>query len=133
MKTKLALLLIGAGLVVSGYLVFQSNNPEAVVCSIGGGCETVLTSRYAKFLGMPVADFGLVWYLISLLLVWRIWIKKRWPVWFFRAWTTIGLVVSLYLLYLEKYVIHAYCTWCLVSLGLVGLLFILSFFTTREP
>lgn len=132
MKTKLRLLLIAAGLVVSGYLAFKSSDPGAVVCSIGGGCETVLTSRYAKLLGMPVADFGLVWYLISFLLAWQIWIKQNWPVWFFRAWTAIGLSVSLYLLYLEKYVIHAYCTWCLVSLAFVGLLFILSFFTTKE-
>lgn len=131
-KTRILLLLAAAGVVVSGYLVLKSSDPSGVICSIGGGCETVLSSKYAKFLGQPVAGYGLLWYIGTLALIWVTATKRIIPWLWFQLWATIGLVCSLYLLYLEAFVIHAYCTWCLVSLALVSLIFIMSFVRTKE-
>ena len=131
MKQRILVVLIVAGMLVSGYLLWKSADPSSVTCSIGGGCETVLSSSYSKFLGIPVAGFGLVWYLVALALVWLTLFRRIWAELPLQAWAVGGLAFSLYLLYLEKYVIGAYCTWCLVSLGLVILIFTLIFATKK--
>ncbi|MCR4307254.1 MAG: vitamin K epoxide reductase family protein [Candidatus Berkelbacteria bacterium] len=128
MRQRLLIILMMAGILVSGYLLLKTNDPSSVVCSIGGGCETVLSSQYAKLYGLPVAGLGVFWYLAALVLVWLVYFKRIWAELPLRIWSIGGLAFSLYLLYLEKYQIGAYCTWCLVSLGLVilinGLIFI---------
>jgi uncharacterized membrane protein len=112
-------ILAAAGLLVSIYLTFKTYDPSSVACSIGGGCETVLSSDYAKILGIPVSVFGILWYVIQLGLIYFLLVKKSSSPSLLRIWAALGLVFSLYLLYLEAFVIHAYCTWCLVSLAIV--------------
>jgi len=128
---RILLLLIVAGVLVSAYLVYKAGDPSSVACSIGGGCEKVLSSEYAKLYGYSVALYGLVWYLAGLILVWLVYIRRIWTKSIFQLWALGGLGFSLYLLYLEAYQIHAYCTWCLVSLGLVTLLTALSFVKSK--
>ncbi|MDP3992712.1 MAG: vitamin K epoxide reductase family protein [bacterium] len=128
MRQRLLIILVMAGILVSGYLLLKTSDPSSVVCSIGGGCETVLSSPYAKLYGLPVAGLGVFWYLAALVLVWLVYFKRIWAELPLRVWAIGGLAFSLYLFYLAKYQIGAYCTWCLVSLGLVvlinGLIFI---------
>jgi len=82
--------------------------------------------------GFPVAGLGIVWYLVALLLVWLVYFKRTWAILPFQLWAVAGLGFSLYLLYLEKYKIGAYCTWCLVSLGLVILIFLVVFAKKKQ-
>ncbi len=131
MRSKFLVVLIVAGALISGYLLWKTSDPATVTCSIGGGCETVLSSPYAKFFGFPIAGLGLIWYLAALALVWLVYIRRIWAELPLQIWTAGGLAFSLYLLYLEKYRIGAYCTWCLVSLGLVVLIFTLIFAKKR--
>ena len=70
MRQRILVVLIVAGMLISGYLLWKSADPASVACSIGGGCETVLSSSYSKLFGFPVAAFGLFWYLAGLALVW---------------------------------------------------------------
>src|SRR3989338_9361244 len=128
MRSKILTLLAVAGAVVSAYLYLKTFDPSSVICSVGGGCETVLSSQYAKIFDFPVAGLGLVWYLALLALIWLVYFKRVWAELPVQIWGLCGLLFSLYLLYLEHFKIHAYCTWCLVSLGIVvlinGLIFI---------
>ncbi len=75
---------------------------------------------------------GIFWYLAALILTWLVYFKRIWAELPLRIWAIGGLAFSLYLLYLEKYQIHAYCTWCLVSLGLVVLINGLIFFKKKK-
>lgn len=122
MKQKALTILAVAGLIIAGYLLFKTSDPSSVVCSVGGGCETVLSSQYAKMFGLPTAGFGVIWYAFALILIWLVYFKRIWVELYFRIWAIGGLVFSLYLLYLERYQIHAYCTWCLTSLAIVVLI-----------
>lgn len=122
------LLVLGvAGVLVSAYLTYKTSDPSGVVCSLGGGCETVLSSKYSKLFGIPVSAFGLLWYVAMLGVTWWIFFKRIWSSSIAVIWALAGLFFSLYLLYLEAFVIHAYCTWCLVSLGLVVIINIMVF------
>lgn len=102
-----------AGLVASGYLVVVHFMGEAPVCGPVKGCETVTTSEYSMMLGIPVAVFG---FGLSLVLVgcaiawWRT--ADRRPLLAAYGLLLLGTLAVAYLTYLELFVIHAICAWC---------------------
>jgi uncharacterized membrane protein len=104
-------------------------------CTIGS-CETVNTSKWSRFLGLPVAAWGLLFYLdvfllsllgtlgrfedqpaISIALV---------------AQAAIGVLFSAWLTYLELGVIHAICIWCVTSAVIVTLILVVGIADLRE-
>jgi uncharacterized membrane protein len=125
-----------AGIFIGTYLtLFKLGMIGQLSCSVGS-CETVNTSKWSMFLGLPVAGWGVFFYvsvfafalvgttqrfdqskLISLLLV---------------GWSAVGLIFSAWLTYLELAVIHAICIWCVVSAVLVVLIFGLSTLDLRD-
>lgn len=104
-------------------------------CSFGS-CETVNTSRWAVFLGFPVAAWGVFFYLdvFALALVGTLSRFENSPIvsWLLVVWSAVGLVFSAWLTYLELAVIHAICIWCVVSAALVTAIFVLSIADLRE-
>jgi uncharacterized membrane protein len=89
-----------------------------------GGCETVQASRYAVFLGLPVALYGVVGYgallVVSLAATHPTLAGRRGPDVFVAVLATLGLGFTLYLTGLEAFVIHAFCRWCLGSAALIA-------------
>jgi uncharacterized membrane protein len=114
---------------VSGYLVVVRFLGEAPVCGPVRGCETVTTSEYATVLGIPVALYGLGLAIVLVacaVLWWRT--ADRRPLLIAYGLLLIATLVVAYLTYLELFVIHAICAWCvtfavtiLVSLGITAL------------
>src|SRR5262245_23592750 len=52
------------GVALTGYLSWAAFSGGGVQgCSVGGGCDAVLTSRWATLLGLPTAFWGLLAYL----------------------------------------------------------------------
>ncbi len=101
-----------AGIVVAGYLTWVHFDDAALVCVVGGGCETVQESEYAEIAGIPVAALGLVAYAMVLgLVVWDA------PAARLGAATIalVGLLFSMYLLVLQIFVIDAICVWCMAN------------------
>ena len=106
-----------------------------LTCSIGS-CETVNTSRWARFLGMPVAGWGVFFYL-DVLIISIIGIQpvvSHSPVisWLLVVWTGIGVLFSAWLTYLELFRIHAICIWCVTSAVIVVVIFAISLADLRE-
>lgn len=104
-------------------------------CSIGS-CETVNTSRWARFLGMPVAGWGVFFYL-DVLIIAIIGIQpvvSHHPVisWLLVVWTGIGVLFTAWLTYLELFRIHAICIWCVTSAVIVLAIFALSVADLRQ-
>ena len=103
------------GVIDAGYLTIKHLTDEPVPCSIVAGCETVLTSSYAAFNGIPLAAFGAVAYFIAFSLAILAAYGNR------LMWTLFGVQVVLmsiftvWLLYLQAYVIGAFCQFCLIS------------------
>ena len=105
------------GLLISGYLTWVHYAGVAPVCVGGsGGCETVQASSYATILGVPVAVLGLVGYsglLLAALL------RGEAGVYLGLLVALVGTLFSAYLTYLELFVIHAICEWCVASAALM--------------
>lgn len=124
-------LLALAGLGVAGYLTYVETQMVAAICGPVGDCNAVQSSAYALMFGvLPVALLGLGGY-VAILLAWA-WGHYRQgglarlvgPALY--AMTFLGVLYSLYLTYLELYVINAVCIWCLSSAVIMALLLLLS-------
>jgi uncharacterized membrane protein len=122
------LIVIGIG--VASYLSYVETQSVEAFCGLVGDCNTVQQSRYAKLLDiLPVGVFGLLGYL-GLLATWLA--RKYLPR--FEKPAAIGyfsmaffaVIFSLYLTYLEPFVIKAVCIWCLTSATIVTLLLLLG-------
>lgn len=113
-----------AGAAVAGYLTYVHYRPESLICTGGGGCETVQESGYAELVGIPVALVGLGAYLVVLgLLAWDTQLART----LVAAVGLAGLGFAAYLVALQAFVIEAWCVWCLVNdLAIVPLLAVLA-------
>lgn len=125
-KEKVIIILSGLGVIVSSYLVLKTLDPSTVTCAIVTGCEEVLSSRYAKIGGFPIAGLGVIWYLVTLTLVWLVYGRRLLRKIVLIMWATIGLIFSAGLIYISSFEIGAYCIWCLTSSALVSLIFVIS-------
>jgi uncharacterized membrane protein len=109
--------LAAAGLLISAYLTWVHFAQVAPVCVGGsGGCETVQSSRYATVLGVPVAVLGIIGYaglLFSAVL------RGELGVYLGFLFALVGTLFSAYLTYLEVFVIHAICQWCVASAAIM--------------
>ena len=127
-------LLALVGIFVALYLtLYKVGIIGTLTCQVGS-CEQVNTSQWAVFLGFPVAAWGLATYIVLLILslAWlqgasgrplalAIVLLSGWSV-LFSGWLT----------YLELFVIHAICMWCVISATLMTLIFITSLVALRQ-
>ena len=121
------LALVGA--LVAVYLtLFKVGVIGELVCNIGS-CERVNTSRWAVFLGVPVAAWGLATYLVLLVLalmsVQREGLERRiaWMLVVLSGWS---VLFSAWLTSKELFVIHAICIWCVTSATIMTLILLAS-------
>ncbi|HEX2779419.1 MAG TPA: vitamin K epoxide reductase family protein [Gemmatimonadaceae bacterium] len=135
-KRMLAALLALVGVLIATYLtLYKLGTIGEIVCSIGS-CETVQTSKWATFIGLPVAAWGVGYYIVVLALAiagtTERWEDSRILPLAFLLLTGWGTLFSLWLTYLELFVIHAICQWCVVSAILATTLFVVAYLDWRE-
>lgn len=124
-----------AGLADATYLTVGHLTGENAVCGAALGCSTVLSSRYAAIMGIPTAGFGAVAYFtvfsLSVLAAFGYLGVHRWLV----GLISLMLLGSIYFLYLQAFVLHAFCPFCLFSAALTFLLagLCLAFPPPRRP
>jgi uncharacterized membrane protein len=101
-----------AGLGVAAYLTWVHYHPEALVCTRGGGCETVQRSHYAVLLGVPIAIYGVAaWALALALLAWDTATART----LVAAVALVSSAFAVYLVILQLAVIDAVCVWCMAN------------------
>lgn len=113
-----------AGIGVSIYLTVLHFIGFAPACPASGAinCEAVLSSQYAVIAGtaVPTSAAGIVWFAGSA----GLWSR---PVgWVHVAWSTLGLITVLYLVFIEIVRVGAICLWCTAAHVLVVTLFLLA-------
>ena len=106
------------------YLGLKRGKP--VPCSITTGCEEVLNSAYSTLAGIPISWFGFAFYLtVFSCAVFAAfgedWLLRLvfWPV-------LAAFVVSMGLVGVQAFILHAYCQYCLGSAVLVTLILVAS-------
>jgi uncharacterized membrane protein/glutaredoxin len=121
--------LIGLG--VAAYLTYVETQSVKAFCGPVGDCNAVQSSSYARIWGiLPVGVLGAFGYIAILAAWWSA--RKNWgwlsvyaPIALFGI-ALFGTIFSVYLTYLEIYVIKAVCIWCISSAILITLLLLFS-------
>lgn len=112
------------GIGVATYITIVESGGGAPACVAGGGgCETVAQSSYSHIAGINIAIFGIIGYVGIFL-----------TAFFVTDWARLGgfaislggFGFSIYLTYLELWVIEAICQWCVASAVLMTILFLLN-------
>ena len=121
------ILLATLGIVVSSLALREHYRTEGdAPCSINErwDCGIVNKSPYAVLAGIPVALLGIAGYLLMGALAWR------------RAYrllllvTLVGLGFSLYLARIEAHVLGVWCIYCVISLGDIAIITLITLATT---
>ncbi|MGH2509799.1 MAG: vitamin K epoxide reductase family protein, partial [Ktedonobacteraceae bacterium] len=105
----------------------------SLVCADSGfiNCTRVITSSYSYVPGtsLPISLPGLAWCLIIAGLASLgifLGIERRWLRFAQFAWTLLGMLTVLYLVYVEIVLLHNLCVWCTVLHGLIFLMFLIA-------
>ncbi len=118
----IVLALVGLG--VATYLSVVHFAHQPIACNGIGDCEYVNSTKYAKVAGVPVALMGAASYATMALLVAAAWLRRD-AMLLLAAWTmaAASFAFSMYLTYVELWVIDAICVYCVVSATTMTALF----------
>ncbi len=129
--TLTLLILAGAGILLTSYLTYSAwFEDHPAFCTEGSGCDLVQASRWATFLGLPMALWGLLTYLVMAHLIWRGKNKANsgTPLLFVAV---CGFSISAYLTIISVMQIQATCPYCLASFAIISTMMILAI--VRQP
>jgi uncharacterized membrane protein len=124
------------GLFISAYLYLYKIGKIGTLACGTGGCETVQLSSWSQFAGLEVSLIGILGYVVLLALslaALQPGLSTRgWPMALLAGLAGIGVVFAIYLTYLELFVIHAICRWCVGSAAIIIGIFILALLDRRR-
>ncbi len=135
-KNKLivySLILGFLGFVVATYLTILHFRNALPPCTLTSNCEKVLTSQFASIGPIPLALLGSLFYLTVIFLC--VLILTNYKKVFLDAFyivSVIGFAVSLILIFIQTYIIHAFCQYCLTSEAISTGIVVLAFLRFRQ-
>jgi len=139
MRRTLILAFNLVGIFDAGYLLWVYTSPTSPMICLGGGtgCDTVRASSYANLLGVPLPAYGVLMYVTLGTLIFaeslvpaRVANLIRYTI---AGISGFGFIFSLYLTGIEAFVLHAWCTWCMISTLCVTLIFALAAWLVVRP
>lgn len=122
------------GIADSAYIAEQEANGAPLLCNIENlsGCNAVVASPYSQLFGIPVAEYGILFYgLIFVLAALELVIFDQLLRRVLQVLSLVGVIASLYFSFIQAFVIDAFCIYCFAS-AFISLL-ILVFASLIEP
>jgi uncharacterized membrane protein len=125
--------LVGLGDAI--YLTIEDLSGESLRCTIISGCSEVLSSPYSHIGSVPLAALGAGAYFVVFSLATLAAFRYQFAARFLRFVVTIMFLTTLWLLYLQAFVIRHFCQYCLLSalvtLVLTGIVLLSSLRVTK--
>jgi uncharacterized membrane protein len=118
----LAALLALAGFVDAIYLTVQALTGETLTCGDSSDCFRVLGSVYARIAGMPLAALGAIAYYSAFSFATFAAFGSGRARQFFALLVAAMWVATLWLLFVQAFLLHAFCRYCLFSAAVTFLL-----------
>lgn len=120
------------GFMVAKHIRNHKVKDKPLVCMVGFDCHAVVHSDYSKFFGVPVEIFGMIYYaLVSISYLFFIFMRDSMPVTLIGFLIMISLTAflfSVYLIFVQIFILKKGCSWCIVSALISALIFILTIF-----
>ncbi len=93
-----------------------SLTPTSIICDPGKGCDVVQNSHYAYTFGIKNSHYGVA---IFTFLIGLTWLQIKNPALIKKRIINLGIItgslISLWFIYLQAFVLNAWCKYCLVS------------------
>lgn len=123
------------GTLLASYLALHDLGYIGTLACGSGSCELVQTSKWATFLGVKVAVWGVGYYLVLFAVAMAgtndgLAESRRLPA-LLLGLTAWGVLFTVWLTYTELFLIHAICRWCVGSASIVVVLFVLALLDYR--
>jgi uncharacterized membrane protein len=110
------------GLTDSLYLTVEHLTGQTLRCTIVSGCSEVLSSAYSHIGPVPLAALGAVAYFIVFSLAILTAFGYRFARPLLAGLVAVMFLMTLWLLYLQAFVIHHFCQYCLLSAAVTTVL-----------
>lgn len=118
------------GFGVALYIHRTKRRHAQLVCPVGSDCNAVITSRYSKFLGIPLEYWGMVYYAVIvtayIILIFAPHLLSELFLSGLVMLTAAAFFFSLYLLFAQAFLLRQWCIWCLLSAMISVMIFIVS-------
>ncbi len=127
-KIVIGIIVLGiVGLLVSSYLLKIHLAPREGACDINNvvSCLLTNTSSYSELLDIPVAWFGIVWFLVSIVLSWKVFKAEEASVAGLFWWNVAGIAFVGYMI-IAEFILKSLCIYCTVVHGIVVMTLVLS-------
>jgi dihydroorotate dehydrogenase subfamily 2 len=126
--SMISLLFVALGIADAVYLTIEHYSGKIPPCTLGGfaDCGQVLRSQYALIMGFPLSLLGVAHYTLLFVLLFMAFYTQR--TLFKRLIfliTAVGIVFSLYLVFVQLIIIKAICFYCMGSAGISLILYLL--------
>lgn len=138
MLFKLCIIVLSiGGFALSAYIGRQKRSHKQMVCPLDSDCESVVTSEFSHFFGIPLEYIGMAYY-GALALAYGAFalsadIHTPFVAFILLVLTTVALLFSGYLTSIQAFTLKEWCTWCLTSAALTAAIFLLSFWSLPVP
>lgn len=120
----LMLLLAFCGIANAAYIAQNESSGTPLLCNLENlsGCNIVVASPYASFLGISVAEYGVVFYsIIFVLAALELFLLSAFVRRLLQGISLLGVIASACFVLLQIFVIKAFCIYCTIS-ALISLL-----------
>jgi len=114
----ICLVLSVGGLYVSYRIYKEKHSGKPITCPLNGRCEIVLHSKYSKIAGIGLEYFGLLFYGIlfigNIFILFPVLFSAQINIFLF-IFSSFGILFTIYLIFIQKFILKSWCTWCLFS------------------
>lgn len=116
------------GLSLAVFIHYKKRLHVPLVCPIGHSCDPVVHSRYSRFMDVPVELLGVLYYALivaaySLSLMYPA-LYEGTTALFLLGLSALAFLFSLYLTFVQAFMLREWCTWCLISAALCAGIFV---------
>ena len=127
------LVLASLGFIDATYLTVTHYTGVDLYCGSSGGCGIVTNSAYSTMFGVYMAVYGMLYY-FSILILTVVYIdtKNKKILKLLIILPALGFLFSIYLVYLQLFIINAICRYCMLSAGTSTLLLIINMFLIQN-
>ena len=119
------------GLGVVSYIFYSKKFNKQLACPSGSNCDAVIKSKYSHFLGIPLEYLGMLYYSVIFFsytsLIFLPYLRDEILLPFILMLTASAFLFSLYLIFVQAFLLRKWCIWCLLSAALSTGIFIASF------